>query len=97
MLEKLMLLRRGELVYGGYLHDAPTYFKALGYVNEVGDPPHQLMNPADFYIEVCFGLIPKTAHESHGELCVPPPMVIRAEPSPTTRKCRTRRSPMIKL
>ena len=59
MLEKLMLLRKGELVYAGNVKEAPAYFKSLGYYNEIGNPPHQLMNPADFYIEVCFGLIPR--------------------------------------
>ena len=62
MLEKLMLLRKGELAFAGRAVDAPAYFEELGYHNKTGGPPghaRQLMNPGDFYIEVCFGLIPR--------------------------------------
>ena len=38
MLEKLMLLRKGALVYAGNVKEAPAYFKSLGYYNEIGNP-----------------------------------------------------------
>lgn len=49
MLDRLLLLRKGVLIYGGYVLDAPSYFIELGY--NVPDDS----NPADFFIEVAFG------------------------------------------
>ena len=49
MLDRLLLLRKGELIYGGPKDDALTYFSGLGF----NLPRHA--NPADFFIEVAFG------------------------------------------
>jgi len=49
MLDRLLLLRRGELIYGGPREHATRYFEQLGYFNDTGQ------NPADFFIEVAFG------------------------------------------
>jgi len=49
MLDKLMLLRKGEMVYGGMRADAVGYFEQLGYTLP------QQANPADFFIEIAFG------------------------------------------
>ena len=51
---KLLLLSKGELVYGGrcgVLGEAVSYFAGHGYVC----PPR--INPADFFIEICFGFV----------------------------------------
>lgn len=48
MLDRLLLLRKGELIFGGEREDALRYFGNLGY-SLVGH------NPADFFIEVAFG------------------------------------------
>jgi len=54
MLDILLLLRQGKLAYGGSREDAEVFFKEMMY--------HNLpqMNPADYYIEVCFGMVPRT-------------------------------------
>ena len=49
MIDRLILLRKGELIYGGMVTNAPQYFLWLGYTV----PEHS--NPADFFIEVAFG------------------------------------------
>ena len=48
MLDRLLLLRKGELIFGGMREHALRYFEQLGY-QLVGH------NPADFFIEVAFG------------------------------------------
>ena len=71
MLEKLMLLRKGEFAFAGKAEDASSYFEELGYSNTIPNsfPARPLMNPGDFYIEVCFGLIPRfDALERDGEI-----------------------------
>ena len=54
MLDILLLLRQGKLAYGGSREDAEVFFSEMGYRNM------QQMNPADYYIEVCFGMVPRT-------------------------------------
>lgn len=49
MIDRLILLRKGEMIYGGGVVDAPQYFTQLGYAVP------QNSNPADFFIEVAFG------------------------------------------
>jgi ABC-type multidrug transport system ATPase subunit len=44
MLDDLMLLENGRVVYKGVLRDAQNYFSTLGFTN-----PHQV-NPADYYL-----------------------------------------------
>ena len=46
MLDRLLILRSGQLIYGGRRTDALPYLARFGYVPEEGD------NPADFFIEV---------------------------------------------
>ena len=47
MLDRLLILRSGQLIYGGRRTDAlPSYLAGFGYVPEEGE------NPADFFIEV---------------------------------------------
>lgn len=46
MLDKLLLLRKGEMIYGGMRGDAVNYFAQLGYTLP------QEANPADFLIEI---------------------------------------------
>ena len=48
-LDQLLLLRKGELIYGGLRRHAVPYFEQLGFPL----PPNG--NPADFFIEVAFG------------------------------------------
>jgi ABC-type multidrug transport system ATPase subunit len=50
MLDRLVLLRKGEVIYGGMRDDAVRYFGELGYRL----PPQS--NPADFFIEIAFSL-----------------------------------------
>ena len=51
MFDRLLLLRQGELVYGGDAGERATdYFDAMGFHLP------QSVNPADYFIEVCFGL-----------------------------------------
>ena len=51
MFDRLLLLRQGELVYSGSAGERATeYFGGLGF----HVPSH--VNPADYFIEVCFGL-----------------------------------------
>ena len=81
---KLLILNRGELVYGGPREGALRYFARLGF----GLPEHA--NPADFFIEVTFGHIQsvasppvgcddlpakwrRSAHEVNGEAREGPP------------------------
>ena len=54
MFDKLWLMRKGELAYGGMVTEAIPHFASLGY-------PLNLGNPADFFIEVCFGMVPGEA------------------------------------
>lgn len=49
MLDVLVLLRQGEMIYGGLRKDSVRYFEKLGF-----ELPPQA-NPADFFIEVAFG------------------------------------------
>ena len=51
MFDKLWLMRKGELAYGGFVNTSISHFATLGYPLHVG-------NPADFFIEVCFGMVP---------------------------------------
>ena len=60
MLDRLLLLRKGELIYGGLVVDAPRYFIQLGY-----NVP-TTSNPADFFIEVAFGF--ETSDKKNFEL-----------------------------
>ena len=54
--DQLLLLRRGQLVYGGPAGaEATTYFDNLGFAL-----PNRA-NPADFFIEICFGFVDSTA------------------------------------
>jgi len=46
MLDRLLILRSGQLIYGGCRTDALPYLARFGYVPEEGE------NPADFFIEV---------------------------------------------
>ena len=46
MLDRLLILRSGQLIYGGRRTDALPYLAGFGYVPEEGE------NPADFFIEV---------------------------------------------
>ena len=63
MLDRLLLLRKGVLIYGGYRADALHYFsKNLGY----SLPEHA--NPADFFIEIAFGF--ETSEKPLGDLLV---------------------------
>lgn len=55
MLDALLILRSGELIYGGTRAEALPYLALYGYVPAEGE------NPADFYIEVAFGFIASTA------------------------------------
>ena len=56
MFDKLLLLRKGELAYGGHAgHGAVSYFASLGY-----SLPARA-NPADFFIELCFGFVASSA------------------------------------
>jgi len=48
MIDRLLLLRKGELIYGGLRSESLKYFSQLGF-SLVG------ANPADFFIEVAFG------------------------------------------
>ena len=52
MFDKLLLLRKGHLVYGG---EAST--QAVSYFNSLGFRLPERHNPADFFIEVCFGFV----------------------------------------
>lgn len=67
MLDKLLILRSGELIYGGARTEALPYLATYGYVPGEGE------NPADFYIEVAFGFVeskadpPVTAAELAGK------------------------------
>ena len=62
MLDKLILLRQGEMIYGGLREDSVNYFDKLGFCL-----PLQA-NPADFFIEVAFGheASPKTLKQLVG-------------------------------
>lgn len=56
MFDRLLLLRKGQLVYGGGAAGAASfYFASLGYQMS------ERANPADFYIEVCFGMVDSQA------------------------------------
>ena len=55
MLDKLLVLRRGQLIYGGDRVDSLNYVGSLGFVPQEGE------NPADFYIEIAFGFVESTA------------------------------------
>ena len=57
-LDKVMVLRKGEFIYAGAQREALGYFAPLGFVPQPGE------NPADFYIEVAFGLAKSTAEPS---------------------------------
>ena len=61
---RMLLLHRGEMIYGGTRTDALPYFEQLGF----GLPEHA--NPADFFIEVTFGHVQSDANPSilHAEL-----------------------------
>jgi len=50
-----MVLRHGEFIYAGSQKEALGYFSPFGFVPQPGE------NPADFYIEVAFGLAISTA------------------------------------
>lgn len=50
MFDKLWLMRKGELAYGGRVDEAVGHFSRMGYTLSQG-------NPADFFIEVCFGMV----------------------------------------
>lgn len=49
LLDRVLVMRKGELIYGGSRTSAVDYFQSLGY--ELSPS----MNPADFFIEVAFG------------------------------------------
>ena len=55
MIDRLLLLRKGEMIYGGLREDSVPYFESLGF-NVVGQ------NPADFFIEVPPTPAPQTTH-----------------------------------
>lgn len=59
MIDRLLLLRKGELIYGGLRSESLRYFKQLGF-SLVG------ANPADFFIEVAFGF--EFSDKKHCEL-----------------------------
>ena len=77
MFDQLLLLRKGQLAYGGAAgKDAVNYFATLGYTL----PDRH--NPADFFIEVCFGFVDSQArpptqlhelggrwHDAYARLC----------------------------
>ncbi|CAE7391918.1 ABCG23, partial [Symbiodinium microadriaticum] len=46
MLDDLLLLEKGKLVYGGSIEDAAEYFTSIGYSN-----PDRI-NPADYYLDL---------------------------------------------
>jgi ABC-type multidrug transport system ATPase subunit len=54
-LDKVMVLRRGEFIYAGAQKEALGYFAPLGFAPQTGE------NPADFFIEVAFGMVESTA------------------------------------
>lgn len=65
MLDRLLLLRSGSLIYGGLRSEAERYFTGLlGYTL-----PRQA-NPADFLVEVAFGF--EASATSLSDLQVPP-------------------------
>ena len=51
MMDRLLLLRRGEMLYADSAAQATPYFERLGFFA----PPQT--NAADFYIEVAFGFV----------------------------------------
>ena len=46
MLDDLLLMENGKIVYNGTIVEAPQYFDSIGYPNSEG------INPADFYLEL---------------------------------------------
>ena len=56
MLDKLLILREGELIFGGDRPQALPHLAACGFVPMEGE------NPADFFIEVAFGFVDSTAN-----------------------------------
>jgi ABC-type multidrug transport system ATPase subunit len=60
MLDRLLVLRKGEFIYGGPRSSALDYLGCLGYAPDAGE------NPADFFIEIAFGFVPS----SRGLHCV---------------------------
>eukprot|EP01038_Epipyxis_sp_PR26KG_P013595 gene13595-18245_t len=59
MLDDLLLLEEGKVVYGGTIADAKKYFAQTGYTN-----PDSL-NPADYYLEIT-QLVPSSGGTWHG-------------------------------
>ena len=59
MIDRLLLLRKGELIYGGLRSESLKYFSQLGF-SLVG------ANPADFFIEVAFGF--EVSNKKHHDL-----------------------------
>ena len=49
ILDRMLVMRKGELIYGGSRINAVSYFQSLGYQLSPS------MNPADFFIEIAFG------------------------------------------
>ena len=47
------------MIYFGPLHEAPAYFASIGF------PLPQNCNPADFYLDVSQGAVPRVGHPDH--------------------------------
>ena len=56
MFDRLLLLRKGHLAYGG-----PAGSEAVAYFDTLGFALPERHNPADFFIEVCFGFVDSRA------------------------------------
>lgn len=52
----LLLGKGGQVIYHGAVLDAPDYFTGLGFVMP------EKCNPADFYLDVASGMVPREGH-----------------------------------
>ena len=52
LFDKLWMMRAGELTYGGAIHNAVPFYAKHGF-----EWDFTMGNPADFFVEVCFGMV----------------------------------------